>query len=89
MNLLPVPAGEFMMGSETGEKDELPVHTVVLDAFWIDETEVTNAMYAKCVREGPCLSPPRLFSNTQENYYGNPEFDNYPVVHVTREDAKT
>lgn len=89
MNLLYVAPGKFMMGSETNEKDELPVHTVFLDAFWIDQTEVTNAMYAKCVRMGPCHSPPRTFSNTRENYYGNPEFDHYPVIHVSWEAANT
>ena len=40
-----VPAGNFEMGSEY-EQDESPVHTVMLDAFWMDRTEVTNAMYA-------------------------------------------
>lgn len=90
MNLLHVPEGEFIMGSETGEKDEIPIHTVFLDAFWIDQTEVTNAMYAKCVRDGLCIPPPpRAVSSAQDNYYGNPEFDNYPVVHVSWEDART
>jgi len=27
--------------------DEEPIHSVNLDSFWIDQTEVTNAMYAK------------------------------------------
>jgi formylglycine-generating enzyme required for sulfatase activity len=41
-----VPAGCFMMGSETGEPDELPMHEQCLDAaFWIDRYEVTNAQY--------------------------------------------
>ncbi|MBK7319274.1 SUMF1/EgtB/PvdO family nonheme iron enzyme [Candidatus Villigracilis affinis] len=30
--------------------NEKPIHQVNLDAFWIDQTEVTNAMYAKCVK---------------------------------------
>jgi formylglycine-generating enzyme required for sulfatase activity len=45
-----VPEGEFRMGSNSNEasrKDEMPEHTVYLDAFWIDLTEVTNAMFAK------------------------------------------
>jgi formylglycine-generating enzyme required for sulfatase activity len=88
MNLLYVQEGEFKMGSETGEIDEIPVHTVFLDAFWIDQTEVTNAMYAKCVHDRQCNPPPRTFSNTRDNYYGNPEFDNYPVIHVSWEDAQ-
>lgn len=46
MTLVFVPAGEFEMGSENGDDDESPVHTVFLDEFWIDQTEVTNAMFA-------------------------------------------
>ena len=57
MVMVYVPAGEFQMGSENGTSDEKPVHTVDLDAFWIDQTEVTNAMYAKCVEAGECDPP--------------------------------
>ncbi len=51
MEMVYVPAGEFLMGSPDGEgeDDEHPQHTVYLDAFWIDKTEVTNAMFAKFV----------------------------------------
>ncbi len=45
-----IPAGEFEMGDQhlnEGFGNELPIHPVFLDAFYIDETEVTNAMYAK------------------------------------------
>ena len=44
-----VPAGEFDMGSDTRSSNEQPVHTVSLDPFYMDEHEVTNAMYARCV----------------------------------------
>jgi formylglycine-generating enzyme required for sulfatase activity len=40
------PAGSFMMGSEDGRDDELPVHQVTLDGFWIGKCEVTNDQYA-------------------------------------------
>ena len=40
-----IPAGTFQMGSTTGDVDEAPVHTVELDAFYIDQYEVTNAEY--------------------------------------------
>jgi eukaryotic-like serine/threonine-protein kinase len=46
MVMMYVPAGNFEMGSNTFDSDEKPVHTVYLDAFWIDRTEVTNEMFA-------------------------------------------
>ena len=46
-----VPAGAFEMGSESGDDDEKPVHTVTLDAFWIDRYEVTNAQYVQFLNE--------------------------------------
>jgi len=46
MVIVYVPAGEFEMGSAEGSDDEQPVHTVALDALWIDQTEVTNAQFA-------------------------------------------
>ena len=33
------------MGSTTGDVNEAPVHTVELDAFYMDQYEVTNAKY--------------------------------------------
>ena len=57
MAMVYVPEGAFEMGSKTmssGYPDEKPIHTVYLDAFWIDQTEVTNAMYADCVADGSC-----------------------------------
>ena len=51
MTMLYVPAGDFLMGSLKGEglSDEHPQHTVYLDAYWIDQTEVTNTMFSTFV----------------------------------------
>lgn len=46
-----VPTGSFMMGSEDGWINEVPVHEVKLDAFWLDRTEVTNAQFATFVQD--------------------------------------
>jgi len=48
--LVYVPAGEFLMGArefdEQIDPDEIPMHKVTLDGFWIDQTEVTHAQFA-------------------------------------------
>ncbi len=45
-----IPAGEFLMGSDSGEDNERPTHKAYLDAFYIDKYEVTNAQYKKFVQ---------------------------------------
>ncbi|HLO32559.1 MAG TPA: formylglycine-generating enzyme family protein [Anaerolineales bacterium] len=78
--LVYVPAGEFAMGStdqdSLASNDEKPPHPVTLDAFWIDQTEVTNAMYAKCVNAGNCKPP----INT--DHFINTGYADHPVVSV-------
>ncbi len=49
MQMVFVPLGEFMMGNDAGAADERPLHKVILDAFWINQTEVTNAMFLRFV----------------------------------------
>ena len=50
-----IPAGEFQIGSNDAEADddEQPVRTVYVDAFYMDETEVTNAQFKEFVLENP------------------------------------
>jgi len=51
-----VPEGYFEMGSTyddpSADDDEKPLHKVYLNAYWIDRTEVTNAMYKNVFRRG-------------------------------------
>lgn len=49
-----VPAAEFHMGDNfgEGEPNELPVHIVYLDSFYIGRYEVTNAEYKKFIDDG-------------------------------------
>jgi serine/threonine-protein kinase len=70
-------------------KNEAGEHTVYLDSFYIDQYEVTNAQYAECVRQGSCRRPEDASSNTRSLYYGDPTFDNYPVIYITWSDART
>jgi eukaryotic-like serine/threonine-protein kinase len=71
------------------ENDEIPAHHVQLDAFWVDQVEVTNGMYGLCLQSGACLSPATVNSDNQGDYFGNPDFQDYPVIHVTWFDANT
>jgi formylglycine-generating enzyme required for sulfatase activity len=59
-----------------------PAHTVQMDGFWIGQTEVSNAMYAQCVRDGSCSLPRRSRSGTRDLYYDSPNYANYPVIYV-------
>jgi formylglycine-generating enzyme required for sulfatase activity len=90
--LVYIPEGEFLMGSDLATDPyiygaEMPSHPVYVDAFWIYQTEVTNAMYQACVAAKTCPLPVRVSSDTRSEYYGNSRFENYPVVQVTWKDA--
>ena len=53
-----IPAGPFAMGSNEGLPNERPEHIVELDAFYIDQYEVTLALYRKFLDSGKHDSPP-------------------------------
>jgi eukaryotic-like serine/threonine-protein kinase len=89
-----VDSGDFLMGAvpndpfaktsiENGRAyPEIPQFTLYLDGYWFDKYEVTNAQWAKCVDAGACKPSNLERSFTREKYYGNPDFDNYPVLYV-------
>lgn len=84
-----VPAGPFIMGSNTGRENEKPVRTVDLPAFYIDVYEVTNLLYKACVTAQTCQPPTVLDSYRQANYYSDTAYDQYPVNYVDWDRAKT
>jgi formylglycine-generating enzyme required for sulfatase activity len=95
VEMVTIPAGEFEMGCDpkyNGGYDclenELPLHTVSLDAFTIDKYEVTNAQYAQCVAAGVCVAPSDFSSYSRESYYEDPDYAKFPVVNVNWSDAE-
>ena len=91
-----IPAGKFQMGNMAGDVDERPIHTVHLDAFYIDVHEVTNTQYRQFV-ESTGHSPPNGTGYTAKygvldyNYqpWSDSEFNQpeQPVTNVTWFDA--
>ena len=76
-----IPAGKFQMGSNEGIDSEKPVHTVYLDAFYMDKYEVTNAQYKKFM-DATGYKTPKYWNDSNYNA------PNQPVVGVSWEDAK-
>jgi formylglycine-generating enzyme required for sulfatase activity len=85
----PVPAGEFTMGSDNDSDNRNSEHRVSLDIFYMDIYEVTNANYASCVMADVCETPHFTKSDFRASYYGNPEYDNFPVIYVDWRMART
>jgi formylglycine-generating enzyme required for sulfatase activity len=90
MALVYVPAGEFIMGSTQYDRDletnEVPQRTVYLDAFWISRTQVTNALFARCVSAGACQYSVSAKTNPR---YQDPAYADHPVVYVSWQAAET
>ena len=58
MAMVLIPAGEFVMGSdESPFPAERPAHTVTLDTYFMDRTEVSNAQYRECLEAVVCSEP--------------------------------
>ena len=57
-SVVSIPAGEFLMGSDTGRDDERPPRLVYVDAFELDRYEVTNAQYRRFLQVTRREPPP-------------------------------
>ena len=77
-----IPAGEFRMGSNDNdaEDDEKPMHTVYVNAFYIDKYEVTNTQYKKFVDANPQWQKNRIPEKYHDgDYLKHWNGNNYPL----------
>ncbi|MDK2743651.1 MAG: SUMF1/EgtB/PvdO family nonheme iron enzyme [Nitrospira sp.] len=56
--MIRIPAGAFLMGSNDGLPNEKPEHHVTLDAYYIDQFEITASRYQKFVESASRNLPP-------------------------------
>jgi formylglycine-generating enzyme required for sulfatase activity len=86
MVMVYVPGGVFDMGSDQAdphaERDEWPKHQVSLSGFWMDKTEVTNALFARCVAAGACDPPYPPVLGMHAHHYESPQYADHPVLNV-------
>ncbi|HEY5627023.1 MAG TPA: SUMF1/EgtB/PvdO family nonheme iron enzyme [Nitrospira sp.] len=76
-----IPAGAFTMGSNDGLPNERPEHTVVLDAYYMDQYEVTAGRYQQFVESAQRNLPPTWDDEAAQT------LSNLPAVGMTWKDA--
>lgn len=78
-----IPAGKFVMGTDYRLPDEGPQHEVTLPAYYIDKFEVTNLQYKQFIDATKRRSPDHFRNRT----FPEGKAD-HPVTYVTWDDAK-
>ena len=91
-----VPTGPSRLGTTSDRIEDRSQHPgrgkeqliVELDAFYIDQHEVTNHQYRQCVDLGKCTPPQEVSILNEAEYFYGGKYKNYPVVKVTWEQAQ-
>jgi formylglycine-generating enzyme len=78
-----IPAQTFIMGSDNGSDIEKPAHKTKVQAFYMDETEVTNAQFQKFLK-ATGYKPLGSMAHTKDRDFNDPS---QPVVDVDYYDA--
>lgn len=89
-----IPAGPFLMGSDDGPDDERPAHVVTVAAFDIDRLQVTNAQFAHFLeRHGAADPSGRRYFDWDDHdarihrvdgvWRADPGFEDHPVVEAS------
>jgi formylglycine-generating enzyme required for sulfatase activity len=78
--LIQIPAARFLMGSDSGQDCERPIHRVWIDSFSLAATQVTNAEYSRFCSATGIPAPP---------FWQDPNFNDpqQPVTAVSWHEA--
>src|SRR4030095_15052456 len=66
-----IPAGEFLMGCDTGARNEIPVHRVFVGTYGIGRYAITNRLYRPFL-EDKRQEPPMDWGNPRFNHPDQP-----------------
>ncbi len=75
-----IRSGKFLMGSNAGEDDERPLREVYIEAFYLDQHEVTVEQYQNFLKERPSYQKPEHWAEQLQS-------PRRPVVYVSWDDA--
>ena len=76
-DMVKIPGGSYLMGSNEGEDDERPIHNVLVDGFYLGKYEITQQQWVELMETRPW-----------KNLDYVREGDNYPAVNVSWFDVK-
>ena len=85
-NMIWLPGGKFLMGSNDFYPEERPVHEVTVDGFWMDKYEVTNEEFGRFVNETGYVTVAERSLNP-EDFPGAPAENLVPGAMVFRKSA--
>jgi sulfatase modifying factor 1 len=68
-----IPGGTFMMGSNEFYPEEAPAHSVTVDGFWMDQYTLTNAQFSRFVEETNYVTSAERAPNPEDYPGAKPE----------------
>ena len=89
--LVKIPGGSFQMGSQDGNRDERPAHSVIAKDFSMGRDEVTLGWYMRCMADSVCEAPSWWSIGYFEDVHGKltpEERSNLPITGISWRQAQ-
>jgi len=72
-NMIWIPGGTFLMGSDHHYPEEGPSHSATVAGFWIDKYQLTNSQFAEFVKETGYITSAEKPANAEDYPGAKPE----------------